>query len=83
MEDRMTIMVVDDERIVRESFVQWFRKSGHKAEAAASGFDALELLAKMPFDLLFLDIKMPGMNGIELLGKVKQEYPDTMVVIIT
>jgi DNA-binding NtrC family response regulator len=83
MEDKMNIMVVDDERIVRESFAQWFRKSGHRAEAAASGSEAIEQLAKTPFDLLFVDIKMPGMNGIELLGKVKQEYPDTMVVIIT
>ncbi len=83
MEEKMAIMVVDDERIVRESFVQWFRKIGHRAEAAASGSEALEQLAKMPFDLLFVDIKMPGMNGIELLGKVKEEYPDAMVVIIT
>jgi two-component system response regulator HydG len=52
-------------------------------ETAASGFEALDKLEKTGFDLLFVDIKMPGMSGIELLGKDKEEYPATIVVIIT
>ncbi|MBW1887112.1 MAG: sigma-54-dependent Fis family transcriptional regulator [Deltaproteobacteria bacterium] len=83
MDEKMSIMIVDDELIVRESFLHWFEKLGHKVEAAASGLEALEKLEKLPFDLLFVDIKMPGMDGIELLGKVKEEYPDTIVIIIT
>ena len=83
MDKKMSIMIVDDEKIVRESFLHWFERLGHRAEAAASGFEALEKLEKVPFDVLFVDIKMPRMNGIELLGKVKEEYPDTTVVIIT
>lgn len=83
MEEKMSIMIVDDEEIVRESFLHWFEKTGHRVDAAASGFEALEKLEKFPFELLFVDIKMPGMNGIEVLGKVKEEYPDTFVVIIT
>ena len=83
MDEKLSIMIVDDEMIIRESFVHWFRKYGHQVEAAASGFEALEKLDKTPFELLFVDIKMPGMNGIELLGKVKEGYPDTMVIIIT
>ena len=83
MDEKMSIMIVDDELIVRESFLHWFEKLGHKVEAAASGFEALEKLEKLPFDILFVDIKMPGMNGIEVLGKVKEEYPDTIVIIIT
>ena len=79
----MSIMVVDDEEIVRESLFHWFKKYGHVVETAQSGFEALEKLEKYPFQLLFVDIKMPGMDGIELLEKVKQEYPDTIVVIIT
>jgi len=76
-------MVVDDEEIVRESLFHWFKKYGHVVETASSGFEALDKLEKYPFQLLFVDIKMPGMNGIELLEKVKTEYPDTIVVIIT
>jgi len=83
MDKKMRIMVVDDEMIVRESFFHWFRQYGHHTEAAASGFEALERLEKEPFDILLVDIKMPGMNGIELLAKVKEEYPDTIVIIIT
>jgi DNA-binding NtrC family response regulator len=83
MDEKMGIMIVDDEMIVRESFRHWFEKYGHKVETAASGFEALEKLEKYPFEVLFVDIKMPGMDGIELLGKVKEEYPDTFVIIIT
>jgi DNA-binding NtrC family response regulator len=83
MDKKMSIMVVDDEEIVRESLFHWFKKYDHMVETASSGFEALEKLEKHPFHLLFVDIKMPGMDGIELLGKVKAEYPDTLVVIIT
>jgi two-component system response regulator HydG len=83
MDEKMSIMVVDDEEIVRESLFHWFKKYGHVVETAASGFEALDKLETHPFQLLFVDIKMPGMDGIELLEKVKAEYPDTMVIIIT
>jgi len=92
MDKKMSIMVVDDEEIVRESLFHWFKKYGYVVETASSGFEALEklekypfqlLLEKYPFQLLFVDIKMPGMDGIELLEKVKTEYPDTLVIIIT
>jgi DNA-binding NtrC family response regulator len=83
MDKKTSIMIVDDEEIIRESFLHWFEKLGHRVEAAASGLEALEKLEKSPFEVLFVDIKMPGMDGIELLGKVKEEYPETIVVIIT
>ncbi len=83
MDKKLSIMIVDDELIVRESFLHWFRKLGHIVETASSGLEALDKLEKIPFQLLFVDIKMPGMDGLELLEKVKAEYPDTMVVIIT
>ncbi len=80
---KMNIMIVDDEKIVRESLFHWFSKIGHTVEKASSGFEALEKLEKNAFDVLFVDIKMPEMNGIELLEKVKTEYPETIVIIIT
>ena len=83
MDDKLKIMIVDDEMIVRESFRHWFEKIGHEVDTAASGPDALKKLEQTPFDLLFVDIKMPGMNGIDLLQRIKAEYPDTTVVIIT
>jgi DNA-binding NtrC family response regulator len=83
MDERMKIMIVDDEKIVRESLYHWFKRSGHMVEAAASGVEALEKLEMIPFDILFVDIKMPQMSGLEVLKKVKIEYPDTIVIIIT
>jgi two-component system response regulator HydG len=83
MDDKMSIMIVDDEKIVRESLFHWFTKLGHTVEKVSSGFEALEILEKNPFDLLFVDIRMPQMSGIELLERVKTDYPETVVVIIT
>lgn len=83
MDKKMSIMVVDDEEIICESLYHWFKKYGHVVETASSAFEALEKLEKYPYQLLFVDIKMPGMDGIELLEKIKQTYPDTIVVIIT
>jgi len=83
MDKNMRIMIVDDEEIVRESLFYWFEKGGHTVEKASSGFEALEKLEKVSIDMMFVDIKMPGMDGLELLGKVKADYPDTIVVIIT
>lgn len=83
MDEKMSIMIVDDEEIIRESLYHWFKRYGHVVETAASGLEALEKLEKSPFEVMFVDIKMPGMDGIDLLGRVKEEYPDTMVIIIT
>jgi two-component system response regulator HydG len=83
MDEALSIMIVDDEEIIRESFRHWFKKYSRRVAAAASGAEALEKLEKFPFDVLFVDIKMPGMSGIQLLEKVKEQYPDTTVIIIT
>ncbi|MBW1751701.1 MAG: sigma-54-dependent Fis family transcriptional regulator [Deltaproteobacteria bacterium] len=83
MDKKMSIMIVDDEEIVRESLFHWFKKYGHLVETASSALEALEKLEEYPFQLLFVDIKMPGMDGIELLENIKQTYPDTIVIIIT
>jgi DNA-binding NtrC family response regulator len=83
MNTAMSIMVVDDEMIVRESLYHWLKKVGHHVDVAASGPEALEKLKQVPYELLFIDIKMPGMNGLELLEHVKADYPETIVIIIT
>jgi two-component system response regulator HydG len=76
-------MIVDDELIVRESLFHWFKKAGHVVEAASSGPGALELLKERPFEVLFLDMKMPRMDGLEVLRRVKESYPGTTVIIMT
>jgi len=83
MDQNMKILVVDDELVVRESLYHWFSREGYDTESAASGNEALQKLEQKNFDTMFVDMKMPGMSGFELLEKVKQLYPDTAVVIIT
>mgnify|MGYP000715321580 CR=1 FL=1 len=83
MKKKISIMVVDDESIVRESLYHWFVKSGHTVDTAASGFEALEKLEQIPFDILFVDIKMPGMDGIQTLREIKKLKPLVEVIMLT
>ncbi len=83
MSARIRILVVDDELIVRESLKGWLKKSGYEVDTASSGPEALQMLELAPYDLLFLDIMMPKMNGLEVLEIVKKRFPETLVVMIT
>lgn len=83
MTGRLKVLVVDDERIVRESLAAWFRKSGYDADQADGGRAALEMTSGKDYDFVFLDIKMPDVNGFEVLDHIKAECPCTMVVMIT
>ncbi len=83
MSVKIRILVVDDELIVRESLKGWLKKAGYQVDTAASGAEALEMLELAPYDLLFLDIMMPKMNGLEVLEIVKKRFPETLVVMIT
>ena len=77
------ILVVDDEFSVRDSLTSWFRKDGHRVEAAKNANEALQLLQASTFDVILLDIKMPGMDGIELQRRIHGIDPDIAVIMIT
>jgi DNA-binding NtrC family response regulator len=77
------ILVVDDEKIVRESLFHWFQEEGYQVETAEDGETALRIFDKNKYDLLLVDMKMPGMSGLELLTKVKEIDKDTIVILIT
>jgi len=83
MKEKVNILVVDDEEIVRESLVEWLREEGYNAEAAEDGFKALEKLKERNWDIALVDLKMPKMDGLELLERIKQESPDTQIIIFT
>jgi len=77
------ILVVDDELIVRESLTKWFREDGFHAEAAESASAALKKLQQNSWSIVLVDIKMPGMDGIELLQRIREINKTITVIIIT
>lgn len=77
------ILVVDDELIVRDSLKEWLSEEGFSVDMAESGDEALKLLTDGPYHLLLTDIKMPGMDGVELLQKAKEACPELCVVMMT
>jgi diguanylate cyclase (GGDEF)-like protein len=76
------VLVVDDEKGIRESIQQAIQYAGYSCWTAGSGEEALDFLEKKHVDILIADIRMPGLNGFELTGIVKEKY-DTDVIIIT
>lgn len=77
------ILIVDDETIVRESLGSWFREEGYTVDVAGSAREALEKLGRAAWDIFLLDIRMPGMNGLELQRKIKEAHPDSTIIIMT
>ncbi len=77
------ILVVDDELIVRDSLKDWLDDEGFFVDTAESGAEALEKLGRETFSLMLTDIKMPGMDGVELLQQAKESYSDLCVMMMT
>ena len=77
------LLIVDDDPIVRDSLGQWFDSEGYLVETVSSGREALERMEKDRWDLALLDIKMPGMDGIELQAKMHAADPELPLIIMT
>jgi len=83
MQSKANILVIDDEETMRDSCRQTLSRDGNRIEVAESGSKGLFLLEAESFDLVILDLKMPGLSGMEVLKKIKQSDPEVMVVVIT
>jgi DNA-binding NtrC family response regulator len=77
------ILVVDDEANARSALAEILKEEGYAAETAGDGFKALSKLEEFGPDLILSDLKMPGMDGVELLRKVKEQDPELPVVLMT
>jgi DNA-binding NtrC family response regulator len=78
-----SILVVDDEKTIRMSLSIALESPGMEIDTAVNGEDALEKLREREYDLILLDLRMPGMDGMEVLRRVRDIRPDIRVVIIT
>ncbi len=83
MEQNSKILIVDDEPIVRESLLHWFEEEDYIVEVAEDGETALQLFEKDKYNLLLVDMKMPGISGLDLLTKVKEIDNDVIFILIT
>jgi len=77
------ILVVDDEMIVCESCKRILEEEGYEVEAALSGKEAFEKMKANSFDIVITDLKMPGIDGMEVLRTFRKEYPDSIIIMIT
>jgi DNA-binding NtrC family response regulator len=79
----VSILVVDDEFSVRDSLYNWFKTEGYRTDTAENGMEALKKLQENPWDIVLLDIKMPGMDGVELQRHIKKIDSTIIVIMIT
>ncbi|HKZ53528.1 MAG TPA: response regulator, partial [Candidatus Acidoferrales bacterium] len=77
------ILIVDDEMVVRDSLGKWFATEGYEIHTVASAREALEAIQKGNYDTALIDIKMPGMDGMELQDRLREIDPEMPLIIMT
>jgi CheY-like chemotaxis protein len=78
---KVKLLIVDDEENIRFLFKEELEEEGYEVDVASNGLDALEKIKNASFDLVILDIKMPGMNGIQALNEIKNMNKDLPVIL--
>jgi len=77
------VLIVDDEEELVSALEQRLNLRGLEAKGVTTGAEALAYLAEMPCDVVLLDVKMPGIGGLELIKRIKEERPDLQVILLT
>jgi len=77
------VLIIDDDESIRTACVQTLQESGFRARAVANGSSAFEKINRESFDVVLLDLKMPGLSGMEVLEILKRDNPVIQVIIIT
>ena len=83
MPKKIRILVVDDEAVMRDTMSDWLEEKGYNVVSVCSGMEAIEKVKTESFNVAFVDMKMPGLDGIEVLRAMKRVNPDTAVIIMT
>ncbi len=83
MPKKISLLIVDDESSVRDSLANWFQEDGYRVSCAENAKTALQMLEEEVFDIILTDIKMPGMDGLEMLKRIKSLKPDAIVIVMT
>lgn len=83
MNHKANILIVDDEEVVRLSHLRSLASINCKAWVAGDGAEALRVMEQQPFDVILLDLRMPDLDGMEVLKVMKERWPESEVVVIT
>ena len=83
MDIRFSALLVDDEMELVAALAERLAYRGVRADVATSGSEALEKMEQAAYDVVLLDLKLPGMSGVEVLRKIRQAYPQVPVILIT
>ena len=83
MNDKANILIVDDEEVVRLSHLRSLEGSNCSTRAAGDGREALKVMEQSPADVVLLDLRMPDLDGMDVLKVIKKRWPDSEVVVIT
>ena len=83
MKSSRTILLVDDDKSILRTFTRIFQKNGYKIETAETGKEAIEKADTRHYDIALIDIRLPDMDGTELLAKIKKQLLDTIKIMIT
>ena len=78
-----SLLIVDDEFVVRDSLTKWFKQDGYRVQAAEDATQALKLMEQGPWDIVLLDIRMPGMSGLDLQKRLKEIDKEATIIMVT
>jgi DNA-binding NtrC family response regulator len=81
--NELRVLLVDDEEELVATLQERLEIRGMRAESATSGDAALRMVQRAPFDVIVVDLKMPGLDGTKIVGRIREQHPETQVILIT